>query len=214
MDYQGDLKPFVHQLAEVAGYEVRTYGRSSLLTPINVQADDRSIGELLADAGYQASWRCQLVVDPSRRVVDILYDHRRPPSARAGHRSGGGAREVTDAILFTSRAMGTADGHRFDGRWRVALNLGGVRVGLGAPVTIDPAPSSEATHDDQGPLRLEDVKAAVRSPMTRSTRSGPRPRKKPPWPTGAGGCTPARGKSINCWTKRPGCSIGISRSRR
>ena len=81
VDYQGDLKPFVHQLAEVAGYEVRTYGRSSLLTPINVQADDRSIGELLADAGYQASWRCQLVVDPSRRVVDILYDHRRPPSA-------------------------------------------------------------------------------------------------------------------------------------
>ena len=41
----------------------------------------------------------------------------------------------------------------------VALNLGGVRVGLGAPVTIDPVPSSEATHDDQGPLRLEDVKS-------------------------------------------------------
>ena len=82
VDYQGDLKPFVYQLAQVAGYEVRTYGRSSVLTPINVQADDRSIGELLADAGYQASWRCQLVVDPSRRVVDILYDNRRPPSAQ------------------------------------------------------------------------------------------------------------------------------------
>lgn len=41
----------------------------------------------------------------------------------------------------------------------VALNLGGVRVGLGAPVTIDPVPSSEATYDDQGPLRLEDVKS-------------------------------------------------------
>ena len=76
------------------------------------------------------------------------------------------------------RAMGTASMAPL--RWTalalaVALNLGGVRVGLGAPVTIDPAPSSEATHDDQGPLRLEDVKAAVRSPMTRSTRSGPRP---------------------------------------
>ena len=82
VNYQGDLKPFVHQLAQVAGYTVRTYGRSSVLTPINVQADDRSIGELLADAGYQASWRCQLVVDPSRRVVDILYDNRRPPSAQ------------------------------------------------------------------------------------------------------------------------------------
>lgn len=88
VDYQGDLKPFVHQLAEVAGYAVRTYGRSSLLTPINIQADDRSIGELLADAGYQASWRCQLVVDPSRRVVEILYDNRRAPSATRGRRQG------------------------------------------------------------------------------------------------------------------------------
>jgi len=79
VDYAGDLKPFVHQLAQVAGYEVKTYGVSSVLTPINVRADDRTIGELLADAGYQASWRCQLVIDPERRRVEILYDNRRPP---------------------------------------------------------------------------------------------------------------------------------------
>lgn len=78
VDYQGDLKPFVYQLAEVVGYKVETYGVSSVLTPINVQSEDRTVGELLADAGYQASWRCQVLVDPSRRRVEILYDRRRP----------------------------------------------------------------------------------------------------------------------------------------
>ena len=89
VDYQGDLKPFVHQIAQVAGYQVKTYGVSSVLTPINIQAEDRTLGELLADAGYQASWRCQVVVDPSRRLVEILYDARRPaPSAPRGQRRG------------------------------------------------------------------------------------------------------------------------------
>lgn len=78
VDYQGDLKPFVYQLAEVVGYKVETYGVSSVLTPINVQSEDRTVGELLADAGYQASWRCQVLVDPSRQRVEILYDRRRP----------------------------------------------------------------------------------------------------------------------------------------
>lgn len=84
VDYAGDLKPFVHQLAQVAGYEVKTYGAASALTPINVHAQDRAIGELLADAGYQASWRCQLVIDPQRRLVEILYDNRRPGGAGSG----------------------------------------------------------------------------------------------------------------------------------
>jgi hypothetical protein len=78
VDYQGDIKPFVHRLAEVVGYTVRTYGRSSVLIPVNVQTADRTIGELLADAGWQASWRCQLVVRPEQRVVDLYYDPRRP----------------------------------------------------------------------------------------------------------------------------------------
>ncbi len=90
VDYAGDLKPFVHQLAQVVGYEVKTYGVSSVLTPINVHADDRTIGELLADAGYQASWRCQLVIDPERRRVEILYDNRHSggPAARRSRRPG------------------------------------------------------------------------------------------------------------------------------
>lgn len=88
VDYQGDLKPFVYQIAQVAGYEVKTYGVSSVLTPINIQADDRAVGELLADAGYQASWRCQLVIDPARRRVEMLYDSRRlaRPAARGRRR--------------------------------------------------------------------------------------------------------------------------------
>ncbi len=87
VDYAGDLKPFVHQLAQVAGYEVKTYGASGVLAPINIHADDRTIGELLADAGYQASWRCQLVIDSARRRVEILYDNRRPGGPAAKGRS-------------------------------------------------------------------------------------------------------------------------------
>ncbi|NJN45906.1 MAG: DotD/TraH family lipoprotein, partial [Candidatus Competibacteraceae bacterium] len=32
VNYQGDVKPLVYQLAQTVGYEVKTYGRSSLLT--------------------------------------------------------------------------------------------------------------------------------------------------------------------------------------
>lgn len=78
VDYQGDLKPFVHQLVQVVGYELKTYGRSSVLTPVNIQAEDRTVGELLADVGYQASWRCQLVIRPEDQVVELFYDNRRP----------------------------------------------------------------------------------------------------------------------------------------
>lgn len=86
VDYQGDLKPFVYQMGQVVGYEVKTYGTAGVLTPINVHADDRAVGELLADAGYQASWRCQLVIDPQRRLIEILYDNRRPGGPPAGGR--------------------------------------------------------------------------------------------------------------------------------
>ena len=78
VDYQGDIKPFVHQLAAVAGYQVKIYGRSSVLAPVNIQAEDRTLGELLADAGWQASWRCRLVVDPHHRWVELFYDNRHP----------------------------------------------------------------------------------------------------------------------------------------
>lgn len=86
VDYQGDIKPFVHQLAQVVGYEVKIYGPSSGLAPVNVQTEDRTIGELLADAGWQTSWRCRLVVRPENRRVDIFYDYRPPGHPRRGRR--------------------------------------------------------------------------------------------------------------------------------
>lgn len=78
VDYQGDVKPLVYQLAQTVGYTVQTFGRSSTVTPVNIQADDRSVGELLADVGYQAAWRCDVVVFPESRTVELRYDARRP----------------------------------------------------------------------------------------------------------------------------------------
>lgn len=90
VEYQGDLKPLVHELARTVGYQVQTYGRSAALAPVTIVAENRAVGDILADIGYQTSARCDVVVAPERRLVEIRYRREFPDRAPRRHPSAGG----------------------------------------------------------------------------------------------------------------------------
>lgn len=73
VDYQGDLRPLVQQLARTVGYDLKTYGRPAQVTPVTVVSEARPVGEILADVGYQASYRADVVVIPPRKIIEIRY---------------------------------------------------------------------------------------------------------------------------------------------
>ena len=63
--------------------QVQTYGRSAALAPITIVAENRAVGDILADIGYQTSARCDVVVAAERRLVEIRYRREfSPPAAR------------------------------------------------------------------------------------------------------------------------------------
>ena len=88
VEYQGDLKPLVHELARTVGYQVQTYGRSAALASVTIVAENRAVGDILADIGYQTSARCDVVVMPERRLVEIRYRREFPTPRR--HPTDGG----------------------------------------------------------------------------------------------------------------------------
>ncbi|MFZ1643090.1 MAG: DotD/TraH family lipoprotein [Candidatus Contendobacter sp.] len=90
VEYQGDLKPLVYQLARTVGYQVQTYGRSAVLAPVTIVAENRAVGDILADIGYQTSARCDVVVAPERRLVEIRYRREFPHRAPRRHPTDGG----------------------------------------------------------------------------------------------------------------------------
>jgi hypothetical protein len=77
-------------LARTVGYQVQTYGRSAALAPVTIVAENRAVGDILADIGYQASARCDVVVAPERRLVEIRYRREFPHRAPRRHPTDGG----------------------------------------------------------------------------------------------------------------------------
>lgn len=88
VEYQGDLKPLVDQLARTAGYQMQTYGRATTLVPVTLVAENRAIGEILADIGYQTSAYCDVVVIPEQQLVEIRYRRSLPSRTTRRDRQG------------------------------------------------------------------------------------------------------------------------------
>lgn len=88
VEYQGDLKPLVDQLARTVGYQMQTYGRATTLVPVTLVAENRAIGEILADIGYQTSAYCDVVVIPEQQLVEIRYRRSLPSRTTRQDRKG------------------------------------------------------------------------------------------------------------------------------
>lgn len=74
VDWSGPVEPLVRKIAEASDYKVSVLGHEPA-TPIMVliQAQERPIGEVLRDAGYQCKERANIVVYPKTHVIELRY---------------------------------------------------------------------------------------------------------------------------------------------
>lgn len=74
MPWNGPLEPIIVKLASYGGYEVEFAGKPPVL-PILVSLGPKpaTTGQLLRDVGLQAGDRADIVVDPARKKVGVVY---------------------------------------------------------------------------------------------------------------------------------------------
>lgn len=74
MPWNGPLQAVVEKLATLGGYEVQSAGRPpSLPILISLGPEPVSLAQQLRDVGLQAGNRADIVVDPTRRKVEVIY---------------------------------------------------------------------------------------------------------------------------------------------
>ncbi len=74
VDWSGPVEPLVRQLAKAAGYRVNVLGPPPAI-PVLVTLYDqnRMLGDVLRDVGYQCGRRAQVIVFPENRVIELRY---------------------------------------------------------------------------------------------------------------------------------------------
>lgn len=74
IDWTGPIGPLVQKVAKLGGYRFRQLGNSPMI-PIIValHKEDRSLGEILRDADFQAGTKADIVVFPRNRVIELRY---------------------------------------------------------------------------------------------------------------------------------------------
>ncbi len=74
IDWSGPIAPLVARIAKASGYRLEIMGRQPAI-PIMVTmvAHNTPIGDVLRDCGFQAGSRADIVVFPSRRIVELRY---------------------------------------------------------------------------------------------------------------------------------------------
>lgn len=74
VDWVGPGEPLIKQLAQAAGYHVRTIGKAPVYSGL-VAIDKRqvAIGELLRDVALQMEHTADVVVFPKSKLIEIRY---------------------------------------------------------------------------------------------------------------------------------------------
>lgn len=74
MPWNGPIEPIVTKLASQGGYLAEFSGKKPTL-PILVTlgSEPATLSQLLRDVGIQAGDRADVVVDPSRKTVEVIY---------------------------------------------------------------------------------------------------------------------------------------------
>jgi defect-in-organelle-trafficking protein DotD len=74
VDWVGPVEPLMRRLADRAGYQMQINGdKPSVPIVVSVQAQEKSVVEVLRDVGLQAGRRADVAVDPDRRIVELNY---------------------------------------------------------------------------------------------------------------------------------------------
>ncbi len=74
IDWSGPIEPLVSRVANASGYKLKVLGREpSIPIMVTMLAHNTPLGDVLRDAGFQAGSRADIIVFPSRRVVELRY---------------------------------------------------------------------------------------------------------------------------------------------
>lgn len=74
IDWNGPVKPIVQQIANATGYQLHVLGREpSIPIVVSVRTENEPIGYILRDIGYQCGSRADIVLFPSRHIIELRY---------------------------------------------------------------------------------------------------------------------------------------------
>ena len=74
LDWSGPIQPLIQQLADMTGYQLKTFGNAPAIPVIvSVVATNTTIADVVKDAGLQAGARANVVVFPKNKVIELRY---------------------------------------------------------------------------------------------------------------------------------------------
>ncbi len=74
VDWTGPVETLVAKLAAAGHYKFRVIGKNpSIPVIINIVAVNMPIADILRDANYQAGKKADIVIYPSRRIIELRY---------------------------------------------------------------------------------------------------------------------------------------------
>lgn len=74
IDWSGPIEPLLKQIAMASNYRLRVLGNQPAIPVlVTINAKNTMLGDILRDAGYQASKRANVVVFPSSRTIELRY---------------------------------------------------------------------------------------------------------------------------------------------
>lgn len=74
IDWSGPVEPLVQQIANATNYQLKILGsRPSIPIIVSISAKNTPMGDILRDVGYQCGKHAQIILYPSRRIIELRY---------------------------------------------------------------------------------------------------------------------------------------------
>jgi defect-in-organelle-trafficking protein DotD len=74
IDWNGPVKPVVEQIANSTNYKLKVLGKEpSIPVIVSIRAQNEPVGYILRDIGYQCGSKADVVIFPSRRLIELRY---------------------------------------------------------------------------------------------------------------------------------------------
>jgi defect-in-organelle-trafficking protein DotD len=74
LDWSGPIEPLLERIGEMTQYRVKVLGPiPTIPVIITISSRERTIADILKDAGLQAGKRANLVVYPTSRIIELRY---------------------------------------------------------------------------------------------------------------------------------------------
>ena len=74
LDWSGPIEPLVAKIAAAAHYQIRVLGHEPAVPVlISIAAEEKTLGEILRDADFQAGEKAHIVVYSPQKIIELRY---------------------------------------------------------------------------------------------------------------------------------------------